>query len=288
MLKEKTITTAPGWAMLFILLALLIGAGWVLVASLVGRNGTGLIGGVVGLVAALFLLPGLFVVNPNEAVALLLFGDYKGTARQGGLRYTNPFYTKMKISLKARNLNGERLKVNDLSGNPIEIAAVVVWRVQDTAEALFEVDHYESYVKIQSESAVRHLASAYPYDASDDMVSLRGATEDVSQHLQRELQERLGKAGVEVMEARLAHLAYAPEIAHAMLQRQQAAAVIAAREKIVEGAVSMVRSALQQLEDEHVVDMDEERKAAMVSNLLVVLCGSAQVAPVVNTGSLYT
>ncbi len=288
MLKEKTITTAPGWAMLFILLALLIGSGWVLVASLIGRNPTGIIGGAIGLVVAMFLLPGLFVINPNEAVALLLFGDYKGTARQGGLRYTNPFFTKMKISLKARNLNGERLKVNDLSGNPIEIAAVVVWRVQDTAEALFEVDHYESYVKIQSESAVRHLASAYPYDASDDVVSLRGATEDVSQHLQRELQERLGKAGVEVMEARLAHLAYAPEIAHAMLQRQQASAVVAARKTIVEGAVGMVEMALHELSTRGLVHLDDERKAAMVSNLLVVLCSEHAAQPVLNTGTLYT
>ncbi len=288
MLKEKTITTAPGWAMLFILLGLLVAAGWVLVASLIGRNPTGIIGGVVGLVVAMFLLPGLFVINPNEAVALLLFGDYKGTARQGGLRYTNPFFTKMKISLKARNLNGERLKVNDLSGNPIEIAAVVVWRVQDTAEALFEVDHYESYVKIQSESAVRHLASAYPYDASDDVVSLRGATEDVSQHLQRELQERLGKAGVEVMEARLAHLAYAPEIAHAMLQRQQASAVVAARKTIVEGAVGMVEMALHELGTRGLVQLDDERKAAMVSNLLVVLCSEHAAQPVLNTGTLYT
>jgi len=287
MLKEKTITTAPGWAMLFILLALLVGSGWVLVASLLGHDRTGIIGGSVGLVVAMFLLPGLFVVNPNEAVALLLFGDYKGTTRQGGLRYTNPFFTKMKISLKARNLNGERLKVNDLSGNPIEIAAVVVWRVQDTAEALFEVDHYESYVKIQSESAVRHLASAYPYDASDDMVSLRGATDDVSQHLQRELQERLGKAGVEVMEARLAHLAYAPEIAHAMLQRQQASAVVAARKTIVEGAVGMVEMALHELSTRGLVHLDDERKAAMVSNLLVVLCSEHAAQPVLNTGTLY-
>ena len=285
--KEKSIGTVSGWAMLFVLLALLIGSGWALVASLVGRSPAGIVGGSLGLVASLFLLPGLFVVNPNEAVALLLFGDYKGTERRGGLRYTNPFFTKMKLSLKARNLNGERLKVNDLSGNPIEIAAVVVWRVQDTAEALFEVDSYEAYVKIQSESAVRHLASAYPYDAGDDEVSLRGATDDVSQHLQRELQERLGKAGVEVMEARLAHLAYAPEIAHAMLQRQQASAVVAARKKIVEGAVGMVEMALQELGDRNLVHLDDERKAAMVSNLLVVLCSEHAAQPVLNTGTLY-
>ena len=190
--------------------------------------------------------------------------------------------------LKARNLNGDRLKVNDLSGNPIEIAAVVVWRVHDTAEALFEVENFEHYVKIQSESAVRHLASAYPYDAGDDEVSLRGATDSVSEHLKRELQERLGKAGVEVMEARLAHLAYAPEIAHAMLQRQQASAVVAARKKIVEGAVGMVEMALQELNTRDLVHLDDERKAAMVSNLLVVLCSDHSVQPVVNTGTLYT
>ncbi len=286
--KEKPIVTMSGWAMLFLLLALLIGSGWVLIASLVARNGSGIIGGCVGLVAACLLMPGLFVINPNEAVALLLFGDYRGTTRQGGLRYTNPLYSKLKISLKARNLNGDRLKVNDLSGNPIEIAAVVVWRVQDTAEALFEVDNYESYVKIQSESAVRHLASAYPYDASDDVVSLRGATDDVSQHLQRELQDRLGKAGVEVMEARLAHLAYAPEIAHAMLQRQQASAVVAARKTIVEGAVGMVEMALQELGARGLVHLDDERKAAMVSNLLVVLCSEHAAQPVLNTGTLYS
>lgn len=285
--KEKSIGTVSGWAMLFFLLVLLVGSGWALIASIVGRNPGGIVGGSLGLVASLFLLPGLFVVNPNEAVALLLFGDYKGTERRGGLRYTNPFFTKMKLSLKARNLNGERLKVNDLSGNPIEIAAVVVWRVQDTAEALFEVDSYEAYVKIQSESAVRHLASAYPYDAGDDEVSLRGATDDVSQHLQRELQERLGKAGVEVMEARLAHLAYAPEIAHAMLQRQQASAVVAARKKIVEGAVGMVEMALDELSTRGLVQLDDERKAAMVSNLLVVLCSEHAAQPVLNTGTLY-
>lgn len=285
--KDKSITTMSGWAMLFFLLALLIGSGWLLVASIIGRNPGGIIGGALGLVAAFFLLPGLFVVNPNEAVALLLFGDYKGTTRQGGLRYTNPFFTKMKVSLKARNLNGERLKVNDLTGNPIEIAAVVVWKVEDTAEALFEVDHYESYVKIQSESAVRHLASAYPYDAGDDEISLRGATDGVSEHLQRELQERLGKAGVRVLEARLAHLAYAPEIAQAMLQRQQASAVVAARKKIVEGAVGMVEMALDELGSRGLVQLDDERKAAMVSNLLVVLCSEHAAQPVLNTGTLY-
>jgi regulator of protease activity HflC (stomatin/prohibitin superfamily) len=285
--KEKAIVTMSGWAMLFILLALLIGSMWLVISSAIGRHLPGLIGGVVGLLASLMLLPGLFVINPNEAVALLLFGAYKGTTRQGGLRFTNPFYTKLKVSLKARNLNGDRLKVNDLSGNPIEIAAVVVWRVEDTAEALFEVDNFEAYVKIQSETAVRHLASAYPYDGGESEVTLRGATDDVNDHLRRELQDRLDKAGVKVLEARLAHLAYAPEIAHAMLQRQQASAVVAARKKIVEGAVGMVEMALQELNSRHLVELDDERKAAMVSNLLVVLCSEHSAQPVVNTGTLY-
>ena len=285
--KEKTVATLSGWGMLFFLLALLVGSGWLLVASVIARQVPGLVGGGVGLFASLLLLPGLFVINPNEAVALLLFGAYKGTTRTGGLRYTNPFYTKLKLSLKARNLNGDRLKVNDLSGNPIEIAAVVVWRVEDTAEALFEVDNFEAYVKIQSETAVRHLASAYPYDGGEGEVTLRGATDDVNEHLRRELQDRLDKAGVKVLEARLAHLAYAPEIAHAMLQRQQASAVVAARKKIVEGAVGMVEMALQELSSRQLVTLDDERKATMVSNLLVVLCSEHSAQPVVNTGTLY-
>ena len=285
--KEKTVTTLSGWGMLFFLLALLVGSGWLLVASVIARQVPGLVGGGVGLFAGFLLMPGLFVINPNEAVALLLFGAYKGTTRTGGLRYTNPFYTKLKLSLKARNLNGDRLKVNDLSGNPIEIAAVVVWRVEDTAEALFEVDNFEAYVKIQSETAVRHLASAYPYDGGEGEVTLRGATDDVNEHLRRELQDRLDKAGVKVLEARLAHLAYAPEIAHAMLQRQQASAVVAARKKIVEGAVGMVEMALQELSSRQLVTLDDERKATMVSNLLVVLCSEHSAQPVVNTGTLY-
>ncbi len=285
--KEKTVVSSPGWAMLFVVIALMIGGIWLLIASIIGRNLPGLFGGIASMFASFLLMPGLFVINPNEAVALLLFGAYKGTSRQGGLRYTNPFYSKMKISLKARNLNGERLKVNDLSGNPIEIAAVVVWRVEDTAEALFEVDNFEAYVKIQSETAVRHLASAYPYDGGEGEVTLRGATDDVNEHLRRELQDRLDKAGVKVLEARLAHLAYAPEIAHAMLQRQQASAVVAARKKIVEGAVGMVEMALQELSSRQLVTLDDERKATMVSNLLVVLCSEHSAQPVVNTGTLY-
>jgi regulator of protease activity HflC (stomatin/prohibitin superfamily) len=285
--KEKAVSTASGIGVLLLVLVIFVGSIAGLVTAIRTQNVGVLLASLGGIIVGIFLAAGLFVVNPNQAVALLLFGNYHGTTRQMGLRFANPLYTKLRISLKARNLNGDRLKVNDLMGNPIEIAAVVVWRVEDTAEALFEVDNFEAYVKIQSESAVRHLASAYPYDAGDDEKSLRGATDDISQHLQRELQERLGNAGVQVMEARLAHLAYAPEIAHAMLQRQQASAVVAARKKIVEGAVGMVEMALQELNTRGLVHLDDERKAAMVSNLLVVLCSEHAAQPVVNTGTLY-
>lgn len=231
---------------------------------------------------------GFFTLQPNTAAVLLLFGEYKGTARQQGFHWANPFYKKIRVSLRARNLNGERLKVNDQRGNPIEIAAVVVWHVKDTSRAVFDVDDYTHYVSIQSESAVRHLASSYPYDSHEDhQLSLRGSMDEVSQALQAELEERLSKAGIVVDEARLAHLAYAPEIAGAMLRRQQAEAVVAARMKIVEGAVGMVHMALEHLEKDKVVELDGERKAAMVSNLLVVLCGDHNVQPVVNTGTLY-
>ena len=236
------------------------------------------------------LWTGLLALQPNESAVLLLFGAYRGTARTDGLRWVNPFYRKMKISLRARNLNGEKLKVNDKAGNPIEIAAVVVWKVKDTFAACFEVEDYEDYVTTQSESAIRHLATAYPYDAWDEeeqTISLRGDIDTVSTDLERELQDRLCKAGVEVEEARLSHLAYAPEIAGAMLQRQQASAIIAARQKIVEGAVGMVQMALAQLREEQILDLDEERKANMVSNLLVVLCSEQNAQPVLNAGSLY-
>ncbi|MBE7561319.1 SPFH domain-containing protein [bacterium] len=234
-------------------------------------------------------LPGFLILQPNEASVLLLFGKYKGTVRESGFWWVNPFYTKKKISLRLRNLNMQKLKVNDKAGNPIEIAAVIVWKVEDTYAASFEVDHYPSYVEIQSESALRHLASYYPYDSWEDVevVTLRGSIDEVSHKLEAELQERLGKAGVRVVEARIAHLAYAPEIAEAMLRRQQATAVVAARYKIVEGAVGMVEIALEKLKSQNVVALDEERKAAMVSNLLVVLCGETNAQPVVNTGTLY-
>jgi regulator of protease activity HflC (stomatin/prohibitin superfamily) len=239
-------------------------------------------------VVAVVCLGGLFVVNPNEGRVLQLFGDYKGTVKEPGLRWANPFYTKRHVSLRVRNFESARLKVNDADGNPIEIAAVVVWRVVDTAEAIFVVDDYEDYVKIQSEAAVRSLAVRYPYDAHEDhQTSLRGSTAVVAKDLQHEVHERLAKAGVEVIEARLSHLAYASEIASSMLRRQQAGAIIAARQKIVEGAVGMVDMALALLAKSQLVKLDEERKAAMVSNLLVVLCADREAQPVINTGTLY-
>jgi regulator of protease activity HflC (stomatin/prohibitin superfamily) len=237
---------------------------------------------------AMVCLGGLFVVNPNEGRVLQLFGDYKGTVSTPGLRWASPFYTKKRISLRVRNFESGRLKVNDSDGNPIEIAAVVVWRVVDTAEAVFEVDNYENYVKVQTEAAVRNLATRYTYDAHEEhQTSLRGSTAAVAKDLQHEIQERLAKAGVDVIEARLSHLAYASEIASAMLRRQQAGAIIAARQKIVEGAVGMVEMALDMLSRSTHVQLDEERKAAMVSNLLVVLCADREAQPVVNAGTLY-
>jgi regulator of protease activity HflC (stomatin/prohibitin superfamily) len=231
---------------------------------------------------------GLFMVNPNEAKVLQLFGEYKGTAKVQGLRWANPFLAKKKVSLRVRNFESSHLKVNDIEGNPIEIAAVVVWKVFETAEAVFEVDDFEHYVKVQSEAALRNLATSYAYDAHDDsQVSLRGHTGAVADHLKREIGDRLVKAGVEVIEARISHLAYAPEIAAAMLQRQQAGAIIAARQRIVEGAVGMVEMALDLLSKKSIIQLDEERKAAMVSNLLVVLCGDRNTQPVINTGTIY-
>jgi regulator of protease activity HflC (stomatin/prohibitin superfamily) len=258
----------------------------------------GLIGAVLIFVALMTLgvlfLAGLYTVQPNEAAILQLFGSYRGTTRVTGLRGTNPFYTRRKISLRARNLNGERLKVNDKRGNPIEIAAVVVWRVDDTAKASFDVDNYENYMKLQSEAAVRHLASSFAYDEGDGAAvagqhppTLLASADMVTRALVLELQQRLDKAGIVVEEARLTHLAYAPEIAQVMLRRQQAEAIIAARTKIVHGAVSMVEMALHELSEKQVVNLDDERKAAMVSNLMTVLCAESEVQPVINTGTLY-
>ena len=237
---------------------------------------------------AFVLLLGHFTLQPNEARVLILFGDYKGTVRENGFHWTNPFYSKTKISLRTRNFDGEQLKVNDQRGNPIEISAVIVWRVADTAKAMFDVDDYEHFVQVQSESAVRHLANDYPYDhvEGDDSTreTLRSGGEEINAALQRQIQDRLQRAGVEVVEARLNHLAYAPEIANAMLRRQQADAIIAARKQIVHGAVSMVKMALQDLDEQKLLQLDEQTKAEMVSNLLVVLCGETEAQPVVNTG----
>ncbi len=285
--KEKTITVASGWLFLPLLTLLLGGMIWLFVSAIATETVWKLIVAIVGIVLDIILLVGFFVVNPNEAAALLLFGDYKGSVKQNGFHWANPFMTKQKISLRARNLNGEKIKVNDLTGNPIEIAAVVVWRVVETAEALFEVDDYEEYVETQSEAAVRHMASAYPYDGPENQLTLRGTTDELSERLEKELQDRLNRAGVEVIEARLSHLAYAPEIAGAMLQRQQASAVVAARQLIVAGAVGMVELALEELNKKGIVELDEEKKATMVSNLLVVLCSEHSAQPVVNTGTLY-
>jgi regulator of protease activity HflC (stomatin/prohibitin superfamily) len=247
-----------------------------------------LIVGALGIALCAFLAGGLFVVNPNEAKVLQLFGHYVGSAREPGLRWANPFYTKRKVSLRVVSFESGKLKVNDLDGNPVEIAAIVAWKVVDTAQAAFQVDQYADYVRVQSEAALRVLASRYSYDAHDDeKTSLRGSTALVAEQLQGEVQERVRLAGVAVLEARISHLAYAPEIAQAMLQRQQAAAIIAARTRIVEGAVGMVEMALDRLVKSGVVQLDEERKAAMVSNLLVVLSGERAAHPVINAGTLY-
>jgi regulator of protease activity HflC (stomatin/prohibitin superfamily) len=245
---------------------------------------------VIGVINFVLVLPGLVIVNPNESKVLTLFGRYVGTVKQDGFFWVNPFTIKKKVSLRAFNLNGQQLKVNDKVGNPIEIAAVIVWQIKDTANAVFAVENYIQYVNIQSEAAVRHLANSFPYDNIEDetaSITLRGGAEQVSILLEKELNERLDRAGIEVLEARISHLAYSPEIAHTMLQRQQASAIISARRLIVEGAVGMVEMALAKLSEKNIVTLDEERKAAMVSNLLVVLCGDRSVNPVVNTGTLY-
>ncbi len=288
MIREKARQAASGYIALVGLLFALAVVIWWFITAIGTESPTQIIASTVAAVVVFFLMAGLFVVNPNEARVLQLFGKYVGTAKTPGLRYANPFYTKSKISVRIRNFETGKLKVNDVNGNPIEIAAVVVWRVIDTAEALFEVDDYEEYVHVQSESALRGLATRYAYDAHEtDAMALTTHTIEIADQLLTEIQARLDRAGVEVLEARISHLAYAPEIAHAMLQRQQATAVIAARRKIVDGAVGMVEMALEQLSDKDIVALDEERKAAMVSNLLVVLCSDRGTQPVVNTGSLY-
>ena len=293
MIRERTRSATNGLLALAVLILLnvvfiaLIALG---IRGLAQHRGEAkLAGGIVGTVVTVVGYFGLFMVQPNRGRVLQLFGDYRGTAKEPGLRWANPFYTAKAVSLRVRNFETGKLKVNDSSGNPIEIAAVVVWKVVDTAEAVFEVDDYENFVEVQSEAALRNLATGYPYDAHEEgEMALRSHTAEIADKLKTEIQARLDKAGVNVLEARISHLAYAPEIASAMLQRQQASAIIAARQKIVEGAVSMVDMALEHLERDNVVELDEERKAAMVSNLLVVLCGDRNPQPVVNTGTLYT
>jgi len=300
--RERPVHTLDGWVLLVVTIAVFAAGiamfAWFIVSAVQAErmhdvpNFYLLVGSLLIVGLGVFLCFGFFALEPNEARVLILFGQYRGTERVGGWHWTNPLNTKLRVSLRARNLEGERLKVNDKRGNPIEIAAVVVWRVEDTAQAVFDVQRYEQYVKIQSESAVRHLASAYAYDHGSDEesqeITLRAGMDEVAGALQKELQDRVAKAGVVVEEARLTHLAYAPEIAGVMLRRQQAEAIIAARQKIVHGAVSMVQMALKDLTENSVVKLDEERKATMVSNLLVVLCGEREAQPVVNAGTLYT
>jgi regulator of protease activity HflC (stomatin/prohibitin superfamily) len=288
MVQERERATAPGLLMVAVFVIIFAVAVAGLVRAVGIRDQVGTIAFVVVIVFDVLATAGLFTVAPNQGQVLQLFGAYRGTARSEGLRWANPFYSKKRISLRVRNFESGKLKVNDTDGNPVEIAAVVVWRVIDTAEAVFEVDDFENYVTVQSEAAVRNLATRYPYDSHDETrISLRGSTAEVAKELKAEVHERLAKAGVEVIEARISHLAYAPEIAAAMLRRQQAGAIIAARQKIVEGAVGMVDMALDMLSRSARVHLDEERKAAMVSNLLVVLCGDREAQPVVNAGTLY-
>jgi regulator of protease activity HflC (stomatin/prohibitin superfamily) len=286
-MKERAVTTLPGVLVVLVLIAAIAIDIWWLVASI--RQGHVPVLPIIVSVLLLFAWFGLFMVQPNQAAILQLFGKFVGAERRNGLRWTNPFYSKKTVTLRVRNFESGKLKVNELEGSPIEIAAVVVWQVHDAAEAVFNVDNYENFVHVQSEAALRQMATSYPYDLHDEhKISLRSHASEINEHLKQEIQERLERAGVTVLEARVSHLAYAPEIAQAMLQRQQASAIIAARTRIVEGAVSMVHMALDQLAERGVVQLDEERKAAMVSNLLVVLCGERGTQPIVNTGSLYT
>jgi regulator of protease activity HflC (stomatin/prohibitin superfamily) len=293
-MKENPIRSLPGIPYLLGVLVLAIASVWIFAAGLGPDPDNGIVsgwmvlGGVLLFVAALLTLFGLYKVEPNQAAVLSLFGKYVGTVKAPGLRWNNPFYAARKVSLRVRNFESGKLKVNELDGSPIEIAAVIVWQVLDSAEAVYNVDDYESFVHIQSESALRTMATSYPYDQHEEgQVALRSHATEISQHLRDELAERLADAGVQVIDARISHLAYAPEIAQAMLQRQQANAIIAARTRIVAGAVGMVEMALAELQKNGVVELDEERKAQMVSNLLVVLCGERATQPIVNAGTLY-
>jgi regulator of protease activity HflC (stomatin/prohibitin superfamily) len=290
MYREQIRGTISGWTVAVLLLAAYAAVIWLFIQEVGSPEPAAwpIVAYSLVFTVLSLLWAGFFVVNPNEARVLTLFGRYWGSVKRDGFHWANPFLVKRRLSLRVRNFESSKIKVNDHEGNPVEIAAVIVWRVIETAEACFEVDNYEHYVKVQSESAVRNLATQYPYDAYvEGHKSLRGNTAEVAEQLKAEVQERLAKAGVEVLEARINHLAYAPEIAAAMLQRQQAGAIIAARQRIVEGAVGMVEMALEMLSRREIVHLDNERKAAMVSNLLVVLCGDRNTQPVVNTGTLY-
>ncbi|KFN45682.1 hypothetical protein N790_09485 [Arenimonas malthae CC-JY-1] len=287
-MKEQSKQSLPGIPTLLAAIALSAATLWLLVGGIQQEDPVRTIAAIVLGVLLTVGLGGFFMVEPNQAAVLSLFGKYVGTVKEQGLRWNNPFFAAKKVSLRVRNFESGKLKVNDLDGSPIEIGAVVVWQVVDSAEAVYNVDDYESFVHIQSEAALRAMATSYPYDQHEDgKISLRSHAAEIAKHLTEEIQERLAQAGVHVIEARISHLAYAPEIAQAMLQRQQASAIIAARTRIVEGAVSMVEMALEQLSARNVVELDPERRAHMVSNLLVVLCGERGTQPVVNAGSLY-
>lgn len=289
MIREQTKKVASGYVMLVVLLIAQLASGYLIFLAARAQSIGGLIATILIAAIVLILWAGLFMVHPNEAKVLQLFGKYVGTTHESGLKWANPFFAKKAVSVRIRNFESGKLKVNDKRGSPIEIAAVVVWKVVDTAEALFEVDDYEEFVQIQSESALRNLSTTYPYEPHEgEGTALRSHPQEIALALRKEIQDRLEKAGVTVIEARISHLAYSPEIANAMLRRQQASAIIAARTQIVKGAVGMVDMALQELRENSVVELDEERKAAMVSNLLVVLCGEEGAQPVLNTGSLYT
>ena len=289
MIHEQTKKVSSGYVMLVVLLVAQLASGYLIFLAVRAQSVPGVISAILLALIVLVLWAGLFMVHPNEAKVLQLFGKYVGTTHEPGLKWANPFFAKTAVSVRVRNFESGKLKVNDLRGSPIEIAAVVVWKVVDTAEALFEVDDYEEFVQIQSESALRNLSTTYPYEPHEgEGTALRSHPQEIALALRKEIQDRLEKAGVTVIEARISHLAYSPEIANAMLRRQQASAIIAARTQIVKGAVGMVDMALEELRVNSVVELDEERKAAMVSNLLVVLCGEEGAQPVLNTGSLYT
>ena len=289
MIREDVRKVSSGYVMLVVLAAAQIGFAYAIYRSAVAINIPGIIGFALASIVVAICWAGLFMVHPNEAKVMQLFGKYVGTAYEPGLKWANPFYMKTAVSVRVRNFESGKLKVNDSRGSPIEIAAVVVWKVHDTAEALFEVDDYEEFVQIQSESALRNLSTTYPYEPHEgEGTALRSHPAEIAHALRDEIQDRLEQAGVTVIEARISHLAYSPEIANAMLRRQQASAIIAARKQLVAGAVGMVDMALDELRKGNIVELDEERKAAMVSNLLVVLCGEESAQPVVNTGSLYT